>query len=412
MEIRQKDLGGDFIARQPNPGNGSIYYNKSRRNWTASYFLIDLETGKEKRIRKSFPTQELARQHLDEIMFQKNNKIFIENNGIILIKLMKMLLNKKMDSNLITDRAYARTMDTIRIIEKCYLANKNINDITTEEIQAYLNSLTEIYSNSSIQKVYFQFKNAFEYCLNKGYIHQNPMYETIKPKSKKEDKVFRALEVDEQKALTDYLLNTTLYDTPYRNVFLIQLYMGLRVGEALALKNSDFDLKRRILSVNKTLTTDKNDKVCIGKTTKTYAGKRELPTPDFILPYILEQMKVAQDNQDEMLFLTPQEGLVLHSTINRKLKSIAKKVGISDNISTHTLRHTYGTRCIESGMRAVALQRLMGHTDINVTLNTYTTVFNKYKEEELKKVNEYYLNNDIFDNHSLETAKSIEDYEI
>ena len=345
-------------------------------------------------------------------MFQKNNKIFIENNGIILIKLMKMLLNKKMDSNLITDRAYARTMDTIRIIEKCYLANKNINDITTEEIQAYLNSLTEFYSNSSIQKVYFQFKNAFEYCLNKGYIHQNPMYETIKPKSKKEDKVFRALEVDEQKALTDYLLNTTLYDTPYRNVFLIQLYMGLRVGEALALKNSDFDLKRRILSVNKTLTTDKNDKVCIGKTTKTYAGKRELPIPDFILPYILEQMKVAQDNQDEMLFLTPQEGLVLHSTINRKLKSIAKKVGISDNISTHTLRHTYGTRCIESGMRAVALQRLMGHTDINVTLNTYTTVFNKYKEEELKKVNEYYLNNEIFDNHSLKTPKLIKDYEI
>lgn len=412
MEIRQKDLGGDFIARQPNPRNGSIYYNKSRHNWTASYFLINLETGKEKRIRKSFPTQELARQHLDEIMLQKNNKIFIEHNGILLVKLMKMLLNKKMDSNLITDRAYARTMDTIRIIEKCYLANKNINYITTEEIQTYLNSLTEIYSNSSIQKVYFQFKNAFEYCLNKGYIHQNPMYETIKPKSKKEDKVFRALEVDEQKALTDYLLNTTLCDTPYRNVFLIQLYMGLRVGEALALKNSDFDLKRRILSVNKTLTTDKNDKVCIGKTTKTYAGKRELPIPDFILPYILEQMKVAQDNQDEMLFLTPQEGLVLHSTVNRKLKCIAKKVGIFDNISTHTLRHTYGTRCIESGMRAVALQRLMGHTDINVTLNTYTTVFNKYKEEELKKVNEYYLNNDIFDNHSLETAKSIEDYEI
>jgi integrase len=407
-----------FIARQPNRDNGSIYYNQARKNWTASYFIIDLETGQEKRVRKSFPTQELARQYLEEIMLQKNNKIFIENNGIPLIKLMKMLLNKKIDSNLITDRAYARTMDTIRIIEKCYLANKNINDISTEEIQAYLNSLTEIYSNSSIQKIYFQFKNAFEYSLNKGYIHENPMYETLKPKSKKEDKVLRALEVEEQKALTDYLLSTNLYETPYRNVFLIQLYMGLRVGEVLALKNSDFDLKRRILSVNKTLTTDRNDKVCVGKTTKTYAGKRELPIPDFILPYILEQMRVAQNNQNEMLFLTPQEGLVFHSTINRKLKSIAKKVGISQDISTHTLRHTYGTRCIESGMRAVALQRLMGHTDINVTLNTYTTVFNKYKEEELKKVNEYYMNNDILDNENLLDisnfidTENIEDLEI
>ncbi len=161
--------------------------------------------------------------------------------------------------------------------------------------------------------------------------------------------------------------------------------MGLRVGEALALKNNDIDLQKRILSVRRTLTTDKNDKICIGKSTKTYAGKRDLPIPDFILPYIIEQMKVAQDNQDEMLFLTPQDGLVLHLTINRKLKSIAKKIGINDNISTHCLRHSYGTRCIESGMRAVALQRLMGHTDINVTLNTYTTIFNRYKEEELKK---------------------------
>ena len=47
-------------------------------------------------------------------------------------------------------------------------------------------------------------------------------------------------------------------------------------------------------------------------------------------------------------------------------------------------------------MRAVALQRLMGHTDVSVTLNTYTSVFNKYKESELQKVNDYYLNNQIF----------------
>ena len=58
-------------------------------------------------------------------------------------------------------------------------------------------------------------------------------------------------------------------------------------------------------------------------------------------------------------------------------------------------------------MRAVALQRLMRHTDINVTLNTYTTIFNKYKEEELRKVNDYYLNNDIFDSSLL---KSLPDY--
>jgi len=49
-------------------------------------------------------------------------------------------------------------------------------------------------------------------------------------------------------------------------------------------------------------------------------------------------------------------------------------------------------------MRAVALQRLMGHSNISITLNTYTSVFNKYKNSELEKVNNYYMSNEIFKN--------------
>ena len=75
-------------------------------------------------------------------------------------------------------------------------------------------------------------------------------------------------------------------------------------------------------------------------------------------------------------------------------------MGIND-ITSHCLRHTFGTRCIEAGMRAVALQRLMGHTDISVTLNVYASIFNKYKEEELAKVNDYYMNNQIVNVNNL-----------
>lgn len=60
----------------------------------------------------------------------------------------------------------------------------------------------------------------------------------------------------------------------------------------------------------------------------------------------------------------------------------------------------FGAGCIESGMRAVALQRLMGHTDITITLNTYTSIFNKYKLEEIEKVNDYFVNNNILNNRS------------
>ena len=86
--------------------------------------------------------------------------------------------------------------------------------------------------------------------------------------------------------------------------------------------------------------------------------------------------------------------------------TLFKKIGI-EGISSHSLRHTYGTRCIEAGMRPVALQRLMGHTDISITLNTYTSIFNKFKEEELNKVNEYYMNNAIINQNLLYEVNNI-----
>ena len=70
------------------------------------------------------------------------------------------------------------------------------------------------------------------------------------------------------------------------------------------------------------------------------------------------------------------------------------KIGWQNNsFSSHSLRHTFATRCIESGVNAVVLQRLLGHTDISITLNTYTSVFNLFKDNELEKVLELYKNN-------------------
>lgn len=56
---------------------------------------------------------------------------------------------------------------------------------------------------------------------------------------------------------------------------------------------------------------------------------------------------------------------------------------------------------MKHGMRAVAVQRLLGHKDVSVTLNTYTTIFDKYKEQEIEKLNDYYMNNEIVSDERL-----------
>ena len=59
-------------------------------------------------------------------------------------------------------------------------------------------------------------------------------------------------------------------------------------------------------------------------------------------------------------------------------------------------------------MAPVVVQKLMGHKDIGVTLNTYTSVLDKFKEKEIDKVNQYYLNENLIKSNLLSETNNIE----
>ena len=299
-------------------------------------------------------------------------------------------------------------MKIISNIEQNEIGKKDISDIASEDLQDYFNSLI-YYSNSYMQKHIIQFSQAFNYAQNKGYIKLNPMADTYKPKSAKRDKKIRAMELEEQYSLTYYLKNKTIKEEPYKNVFLIQLYTGLRVGEVLALQAQDIDLKKNIIHVNKTLRRNAEDKIVMGDSTKTYAGIREVPIPEAILAEIKEQLEVAKNHFDKQLFLSSTENYADPRGINNILKRILIQNCDIKDITTHSLRHTFGTRCIESGMAPVVVQRLMGHKDIQVTLNVYADVLNRFKESELQKLDGYYeengLINKLYENGRLNDAR-------
>lgn len=389
------------MTNEKGKGEGSVFFNKQRKKWNAQYKEYDAKTGTIKPKTKSFKTEEEAKKYLATIMYQKENPIYIEHNGIPLCEVMKANLKLKLDTNQISPAQFRRVSKTIEKIEQVPLGKKNIDTITSDEIQEYLNSQTHL-SNSSIKKLYQLFNQAFKFAINRGYLMQNPMINVIRPKSEKEDKEVRALTVEEQQAFTEYLLNRDVSQCKYRNTYLIQMYMGLRVSKALAITIHDIDLKHKKININKTLTTDEVGGVIMGNKTKTYAGKRILPIPDFLYPYVVEQMKIANDqvNNDEKLLFKPiNQKYTRRENVNSELKRILKKYFNITDISTHSLRHTFGTRCIESGMAPVVVQKLMGHKDIGVTLNTYTSVFDKFKEHEIDKVNRYYLDENLISNN-------------
>ena len=373
----------------PTKSEGGIYFRKDRKKWEVRFLEFDPLTSKNKTKTKSFKTKDEAKKYLDTVMYQKENPLYIEHHGIPFCELMKTNQRLKLDTNQITEVTYLRNLQTIEQIAKFPIGTQLIDEITSDEIQAFINSYKYL-SNSTLSKLYQQLGSTFKLAMDKGYISRNPMVSVIKPKSDKENKEVRAMTVEEQQLLTDYLLNKDLKDCRYKNVYLLQIYCGLRVSEALALTRGDINLRDNRITIRRTLTKDEKGRVMMGKTTKTYAGRRMIPLPEFLKDTIIEQMQVSEEfknNDENLLFKPDDKQYVDRVNVNTELKRLLKRHFGIDDITTHSLRHTYGNRCIEAGVAPVVVQKMMGHTDVSITLNTYTSVFDKFKEKEIEKGN-------------------------
>ena len=171
--------------------------------------------------------------------------------------------------------AYRTNMATLNRIKSNSFANIPIDKVKKSQIENFLEN-ERIKSNSVIKKDYTMLKRIFENAFDNRYISNN-LFQGInlieKPRSTKEDKDVKALSYTEQNKLVEYLKTT---DVKHKNIILICLYTGMRIGEVLALNyKEDIDLDSMQIIVRRTLTKDKSGKTIVGPP-KTNNGKRIL----------------------------------------------------------------------------------------------------------------------------------------
>lgn len=275
----------------------------------------------------------------------------------------------------VKDSTYARYAHLIQKHIKPYLGNLQISQLTSQNVEEFIATQLKVgrldgqggLAPKTVTDILTVIKSTVEYAKYNNY---DVCCNLKKLSIKKEGIEIRVLTHTEQTAL----VQTILKDMDlYKFGVLLSLYTGIRIGELCALKWEDIYLSDSVLKIRKTMQRiQETDGSAIHKTKviittpKSKCSVRSIPLPSFISD-IAKQF--AASPQAFILTGNSQQ-FVEPRTMQNHFKSLVAESGIV-KANFHALRHTFATRCVEVGFDIKSLSEILGHANVNITLNRY-----------------------------------------
>ena len=286
----------------------------------------------------------------------------------------------------------------INIIKKEDFGKKRIDKVKLSDAKGWLIKLqSDGRGYSTIHSVRGVVRPAFQMAVDDDLIRKNPFEFQLATVVVNDSVTREAITRKQERAFLEFVANDKHFCRYYEGIYIL-FKTGLRISEFVGLTIADIDLKNGVIDVNHQLQRKRNMEYVIEET-KTECGTRLVPMTDEVkkcFRKIIENRKKPKtepmiggkvgflylDKNDMPMVALHWEKYFQH--ICEKYNKIYKAE--MPKVTPHVCRHTFCSNMAKSGMNPKTLQKIMGHSDIGVTLNTYTHVGFEDIQKEMKKI--------------------------
>lgn len=362
---------------------GSV--KKDGKSW---YYVLELGiiNGKRKQKKKrGFATKKEAQNALVEAEHSIIKNGYKENSKLLYKEfLIEWLHNKK---TVIRDSTYSTYSWLINNYIIPEFGDYDISKISPIQIQSYYSKLlnNDILSTENISKIHSLINSSLDRAFRWDLINKNVSEMVERPRiQKKEMKVWS---LDEVKAFLEISKNSR-----YHIAFILALTTGMRRGEILGLRWRDINFNTNVLSVVQTLSVDGKK---ILSTTKSKTSNRTISLPIETVNLLKQHNELIQKEKEFAGELYTDNDLVVTTNIgtpciprnlNRIFYSLLSQINIT-RIRFHDLRHTHATILLQQGIHPKIVAERLGHSNIKITLDTYSHVLPSMQTETAKQLN-------------------------
>ncbi len=356
------------------------------------------------------PTLELLREKEAEIAYDMHDGIKAETKQITVNQVFDLWCELKRG---LKDNTFQNYKYMYNTFVRPDFGKFKISAVKKSDVKRFYNRLADdrVMKIATIDTIHNILHQVFDMAVDDDYIRRNPtdkMLKELKQSHNFEQEKRRALTIEEQNLFMDFLRKCNQYNHWYP-VFAVMLGTGMRVGEVVGLRWCDIDLEQGIIDVNHTLVYySKGEgmgcKFAIN-TPKTKAGVRQIPMMDFVKDAFLQEIEYQKETEitcrasvdcyTDFIFINRFGDVQHQGTLNKALRSIIRDCNdevllkeeenpiLLPPLSCHSLRHTFATRMCENNLNIKAVQSILGHKDINVTMDVYADATKELKQREI-----------------------------